>query len=141
MLRQRAQATLERSNADLRQFASFVSHELRQPLATMTIWTELLETSPEVRLEGRGRHFITQLRSAIERMTSFLEGQLRLARATYTQPTLEEHVDLTELVREVADDCANELRQVGGTVEIGDAPKVRVDSSQMRQLFRNLIEN
>ena len=140
-LRQRAQATLESANSNLRHFASFVSHELRQPLATMALWTELLETNPDVGLNERGRGYLKQLRSSIDRMTGFLEAQLRLARVTYTQPTFEEDVDIAALIREVVGDGSLGLRHAGATVEIGDLPTVHADSAQMRQLFRNLIEN
>lgn len=140
-LRQRAQATLESANRNLRHFASFVSHELRQPLATMALWAELLETNPDVGLNERGRGYLKQLRSSIDRMTGFLEAQLRLARVTYTQPQLEEDVDLAALVREVVGDGSLGLHNAGATVEIGDIPTVHADSGQMRQLFRNLLEN
>jgi len=140
-LRQRAQATLESANRNLRHFASFVSHELRQPLATMALWAELLETKPEVGLNERGKGYLKQLRGSIDRMTEFLEAQLRLARVTYTQPTLEEDVDLAALIREVVGDGTLGLHNAGATVEIGEVPMVHADSGQMRQLFRNLIEN
>ena len=140
-LRQRAQSTLEAANDNLRQFASFVSHELRQPLAAMALWAELLESSPEVALNERGRGHVKQLRGALDRMSSFLEAQLRLARATYTPPTFEEDVDVATLVREVAADGGLALQLAGATVEVGTVPTVRADSGQLRQLFRNLIEN
>ncbi len=140
-LRQRAQATLESANRNLRHFASFVSHELRQPLATMALWAELLESNPDVGLNERGRGYLKQLRSSIERMTSFLEAQLRLARVTYTQPTLEEDVDVAALIREVVGDGSIGLHAARATVEIGEVPTLHADSGQMRQLFRNLLEN
>jgi signal transduction histidine kinase len=140
-LRQRTQATLESANGNLRHFASFVSHELRQPLATMGLWTELLESNPDAGLNDRGRGYLQQLRSAIDRMSSFLEAQLRLARVTYTQPTLEEDVDVAVLVREIVADSALALQLAGSTVDVGTVPTVRADSGQLRQLFRNLIEN
>jgi signal transduction histidine kinase/sensor domain CHASE-containing protein len=140
-LRQRTQATLETANQNLRHFASFVSHELRQPLATMALWSELLETSREVGLNDKGRGYLKQVRAAIDRMTGFLEAQLRLARVTYTQPTLEEDVDVAALIREVVGDGTLGLAASGATVEIGDLPTVHADSAQLRQLFRNLLEN
>jgi len=140
-LRQRAQSTLETANKNLRHFASFVSHELRQPLATMALWAELLETNPDVGLNERGHGYLKQLRASIDRMTSFLEAQLRLARDTYTQPTLDDDVDVAALVREVVGDGTLGLHAAGATVEIGDVPTVRADSGQLRQLFRNLLEN
>jgi signal transduction histidine kinase len=73
-------------------------------------------------------------------MTGFLEAQLRLARVTYTQPNLEEDVDLAALVRE----SWLTARSVSTTP--GDGRDRRradgaADSGQLRQLFRNLIEN
>jgi signal transduction histidine kinase len=139
-LRQRAQATLESANTNLRHFASFVSHELRQPLATMALWTELLETNPDVRLNERGRGYLKQLRSSIDRMTGFLEAQLRLARVTHTQPTSRRtSTSPPSSARSSATDRS--APPCGATVEIGDLPTVHADSAQMRQLFRNLIEN
>lgn len=140
-LRQRTQATLESANQNLRHFASFVSHELRQPLATMALWSDLLETNREVGLNDKGRGYLKQLRAAIDRMTGFLEAQLRLARITYTQPTLEEDVDVPALIREVVGDGTLGLAAAGATVEIGELPTVHADTAQLRQLFRNLLEN
>jgi signal transduction histidine kinase len=139
-LRRRTQSTLETANKNLRHFASFVSHELRQPLATMALWAELLETNPDVGLNDRGRGYLKQLRAAIDRMTGFLEAQLRLARVTYTQPTMDD-VDVGALIREVVGDGTLGLHAAGATVEIGDVPTLRADGGQMRQLFRNLLEN
>jgi signal transduction histidine kinase len=107
----------------------------------MALWAELLETKPEVGLNERGRGYLKQLKGAIDRMTGFLEAQLRLARITYTQPTLEEDVDLAALVREVIGDGTLGLHAARATVEVGDVPTVHADSGQMRQLFRNLLEN
>ena len=70
----------------------------------MALWSELLETNPDVGLNERGHGYLKQLRASIDRMTGFLEAQLRLARVTYTQPTLEEDVDVAALMREVVGD-------------------------------------
>jgi signal transduction histidine kinase len=141
-LRERAQVTLARANEDLRQFASFVSHELRQPLASGQIWGELLETTAGSTLDERGRKYLTQLRSAITRMGAFLEGQLRLARAAYEErETSMEDVALGELVEQVASGFKGELDEAGARLDIGQLPVVRADAAQMRQVFRNLIEN
>jgi signal transduction histidine kinase len=53
---------LERSNDELQKFASFLSHELRQPLGTQMIWIELLESQAGARS--------TRPRSAISRRSA-----------------------------------------------------------------------
>jgi signal transduction histidine kinase len=107
----------------------------------MALWSELLESSRDVALNDRGRGHVRQLRGAIDRMSSFLEAQLRLARVTYTTPTFEEDVDIAALVREVAADSTLAVQLAGASFEVGTVPTVRADSGQLRQLFRNLLEN
>ncbi len=53
---------LLRSNDTLQKFASFVSHELRQPLGTQLIWIELLESQCARDLDEAGRRHLANLR-------------------------------------------------------------------------------
>jgi signal transduction histidine kinase len=141
-LRERAQVTLARANEDLRQFAAFVSHELRQPLASGQIWGELLESALGPDLDERSRKYLTQLRASITRMAAFLEGQLRLARAAYERrEAAMEDVDMRDLVEQVVVSFKTELDEAGARIDVGDLPVLCADPTQMRQVFRNLIEN
>jgi len=141
-LRERAQVTLVRANEDLRQFAAFVSHELRQPLASSQIWWELLEAAAGQSLDERSRRYLTQLRLSITRMGAFLDGQLRLACAAYERHEASmESVNVHDLVEEVAASFKDELAEAGARVDVGPLPIVHADPVQMRQVFRNLIEN
>ena len=141
-LRQRAQATLESANSNLRHFASFVSHELRQPLATMALWTELLETNPDVGLNERGRGYLKQLRSSIDRMTGFLEAQLRLG-ARDVHPT---HLRGGRRRRR-PHPRGRRRRHRSGSSHAGQPSRSATcrpstpTAPRCAQLFRNLIEN
>jgi signal transduction histidine kinase len=139
-LRRVVQTSLARSNDDLRQFAAFVSHELRQPLATMSIWTDLLREDPS-NLDGeRAERYLTKIRDSIDRMSRLIEGELALSQVAGTE-FARDRVDLTELVPEVVGDLDGRLRDSGGRVDLGPLPVVCGDATQLRTLFRNLIEN
>jgi signal transduction histidine kinase len=138
-MRRRADSNLRRSNEDLRQFAAFVSHELRQPLSTIGIWAELLETS-EPPLNDKQRRHLSKIGSAVTRMARLIESELALAQLSHGELP-KEHVDLAQLLTEIRSDMAPLLEQAVGRVETGPLSTVKADPQQLRLLFRNLIEN
>jgi signal transduction histidine kinase len=140
-LRRQAQETLARSVEDLRQFASFVSHELRQPLASMQIWVKLLGSTYADVLDERGTKYLAEIREAIARMTGLVEAQLRLVHDTTSSGTVDTPVELPLLLEDLLEQLEPQLAQIGGAVQVRELPTVRGDASQLRQLFRNLVEN
>jgi signal transduction histidine kinase len=133
-------ADLARSNEDLRQFASFVAHELRQPLGTMEIWLELLETGAKDELDDKHMGYVRQIRMASRRLADLVAAQLKLA-AIASQSLDEGRVDLATVIRQVTAELALDISAAGAKVEVGRLPVVRADARQMLQLFQNLISN
>jgi signal transduction histidine kinase len=129
-----------RSNEALQNFASFVSHELRQPLGAMSIWIELLAESSDTALDERGRSYLGRFRSSIDRMAKLIETHLLLSRPE-RRGTVAEPVALRGVVEGVIAELAPVIEREGARVEIGALPTVFADALQMHQLFRNLVEN
>jgi signal transduction histidine kinase len=138
-MRRRADTNLRRSNEDLRQFAAFVSHELRQPLSTIGIWAELLDTS-EPPLTDKQRRHLAKIGSAVTRMARLIESELALAQLSHGELP-KERVDLAQLLVEIRSDMAPMLELTAARIEIGRLTTVKADPQQLRLLFRNLIEN
>jgi signal transduction histidine kinase len=138
-MRRRADTKLRQSNEDLRQFAAFVSHELRQPLSTIGIWAELLATS-DPPLSDKQRRHLSKIGSGVTRMARLIESELALAQLSHGEVP-KERVDLPRLVTEIRSDMGPLLEQAAGRVEIGPLSAVKADPQQLRLLFRNLIEN
>lgn len=133
-------AALERTNQKLTRFASFLSHELRQPVSAQALWAELLETQYGAALDGQGREYIGEIQRSVRRMDDLITGQLALSEASST-PLASEFVDIGSLVREVTADLKAALEEAGATVRANDLPSVRGDSRQLYQLIRNLVDN
>jgi signal transduction histidine kinase len=129
-----------RSNEALKHFASFVSHELRQPLGAMSIWIELLAEGSGKALDEQGRSYLERLRSSVDRMAKLIETHLLLSspepRGIAAKP-----VALRGVVEGVVTELAPLMDREGVRVEIGGLPTVFADALQMHQLFRNLVEN
>ena len=138
--RRRIEQYLTRMNANLRQFDAFISHELRQPLAAMQIWIELLESYAEKAMPEKQRGYLRKARDEIYRMGRLIESELELSKATHGDPPTEV-VRLGPLVEEVVEQAAPAIRERSGRVEVGELPDVIANPVQMRQLFTNLLDN
>jgi len=131
---------LSRSNDDLRRFAAFLSHELRQPVATQAIWAELLEANYASRLDDAGRLYLSRLRSFTGRIAESIEAQLALFSVT-DAPLHLERVDLSGLLGALLAELKERLESQQAEVVVGELPPVHADLRLLRQLLANLLEN
>jgi signal transduction histidine kinase len=138
-LEQRAEE-LSRSNAELEQFASIASHDLKEPLRKVQTFTHQLTQKESDRLSDEGREYLERTSSAGVRMQALIDDLLRFSRvATQGRPFQE--VDVGEVARQAVSDLEGVIEDSGGRVEIGELPTVAADPVQMRQLVQNLISN
>ena len=123
------QQELERQNERLEEFASIVSHDLRNPLRVADGRLEL------ARNECESAH-IDDVAQALDRMDALIEDLLTLAREGH-------RVDETESV-ELATVATNSWETVDtaqATLETDTTRAVEADRSRLQQLFENLYRN
>ena len=70
---------LERSNEDLQQFAHVASHDLKEPIRKIKIFSGLLEEEFNEQLTEEGKTYLSKIQGASERMIIMLEAVLRYA--------------------------------------------------------------
>lgn len=130
---------LSRSNTELEQFATVVSHELQEPLRKILTFGNFLKTS-NAAPEQEERQYAQKMEEAAKRMQRLVEDILNLSRVTSgAKPP--EPVDLDAVLREVAADFDGRVAQIGGEIKVEPLPTVKAENLQMRQLFANLISN
>ena len=71
---------LERSNDELQQFAYVVSHDLQEPLRTISSFTELLDRRYKGKLDENANEFMEYIVDAAVRMKEQIEGLLEFSR-------------------------------------------------------------
>ncbi|MGE5431484.1 MAG: MEDS domain-containing protein, partial [Syntrophomonadaceae bacterium] len=76
---------LERSNAELEQFAYVASHDLQEPIRMISVYTKLLEKQLEGRLDDRGRKSLFFLGDGSRRMHALVQDLLAYSRLTSKQ--------------------------------------------------------
>jgi PAS domain S-box-containing protein len=133
-------AELERSNNELQDFAFIASHDLQEPLRKIQTFGDLVVRKYSHSLDEQGQDFLRRMQNAAARMQALIEALLAYSRvATKAKPFTP--VDLKLAVREALSDLELRIEDTGATVELSDLPSIEADSSQMTQLFQNLISN
>jgi signal transduction histidine kinase len=126
--------------------AAQITHEIRNPLSSLSLNTELLQE----RLEGgiddaagksEAHALLRSMAREMDRLAEITEEYLRFARQP--KPALGP-VDLNDSVDELVDFMLPELAKGGVTAtrDLAAAePRVRADPSQLRQVLLNLVRN
>ena len=131
---------LSRSNTDLERFAHVVSHDLQEPLRSVSGFADLLARRHDDRLGEEGQESLAFIRDGCERMSIMLEGILDYSR-TAGAGLSREPVDLAAVAGDVQRDLDHAMSESGAELRIGPLPEVEGDPVQLRQLLQNLIAN
>lgn len=136
----RANEELRRSNAELEQFAYVASHDLQEPLRTVTSFSQLLASRYAGQIDEKGQLYIRMMGEGTARMAQLLQDLLAFSRvASGAAPPV--RVNMGAVLTQVRQDLDAQVGQTGAQVFIGKVPDVRGNASQLRQLFQNLIGN
>lgn len=133
-------AELERSNTQLERFAYVASHDLSEPLRTVSGFASLLSRRYKGRLDADADEFLAYIDEGISRMQAQIEGLLMFSRLrTRAQPFAS--VGLDGMVTDVLADLRNRIDQTGAVIRVGPLPEVAGDRAQLAQVFQNLLRN
>lgn len=131
---------LEKSNERLERFAYVASHDLQEPLRTISNYTEMLAEDYADALDEEAQRIVDVIVTGSDRMQSMIDGLLDYSRVT-TRGSEFAPVDVNEVVDDVATDLAAILEEEDGSLEWGTLPTVEADHNQLRQVVQNLAKN
>ena len=137
---QKLNEELSRSNRDLEQFASVASHDLQEPLRMVASYTELLARRYSSQLDDEARKFILYAVEGATRMQQLIDDLLLFSRVG-TRKLPQESVSTEELLATALHNLQAAIDESGAEITRDELPTVRADSSQMLQLFQNLVGN
>lgn len=141
LLRARAaEDALRRSNQDLRELTHLLSHDLREPLRAMTIYSQLLDASLGDRLTPKERQLMDFTLAGARQMNELIEGVLVFSRTLYDGFAA---VDMSseDALRAASSELQLLLRESGARLDIGPLPLVRANFTAITRVFSNLISN
>jgi PAS domain S-box-containing protein len=124
-------------------FVSFVTHQLRTPLAGIKWMLELAAQAPE--MTGEAGSYVGDARAAAERLIVLVNDLLDISRLESGKMSVAlQPASLAKLTRSVLDDLAPLIREKGHRLSVadaGDATAVLADPQLLRQVILNLTSN
>jgi PAS domain S-box-containing protein len=133
-------AELERSNNDLEQFAYAASHDLQEPLRTISNFSQLLERRYKGKLDAKADQFIGFIVDGTTRMQEMIDDLLAYSRVS-TRAKPFEATDFKTVFDHALTNVKMAVEESGALVTYDPLPTIMVDASQMVQLFQNLLSN
>lgn len=131
---------LQESNTELQQFAYVASHDLQEPLRTITSFTQLLEQRYKGRLDEDADEFIGYIVTSARRMGDLINGLLALVRLRKSGHA-SVPVSFESMLEEAEIALQASIRESGCRIEHGPLPALVVDRVQLLQVLQNLISN
>lgn len=131
---------LARSNRELEDFASVISHDLQAPARHIKLLCDGLREDYGGDLPEGAQEYLDRLETSAEQMRSLIRDLLEVSRVSRSSEPFVQ-VDLRRIVREVMENLEPYVEEADGRIELGDLAIVEADPTQMRQLLQNLIQN
>ncbi|MGW1541215.1 sensor histidine kinase [Streptomyces sp. NPDC002309] len=133
-------AELQRSNAELEQFAYVASHDLQEPLRKVSSFTQLLQRRYGEQLDERADQYIAFAVDGANRMQVLINDLLAFSRVGRVLNDHEE-VDLEAVLGGTLDNLSVAIEESGARVTHDPLPGVFGDATQLGMLWQNLLSN
>ncbi len=130
---------IKRKNKELEQFVYIASHDLQEPLRTLSSFTKLLEKEYPMEKDENSSTYVRFINEATKRMSRLVKGLLDYSRIGATKELSE--VDCNTLIMGVEDDLALTIGDTETILTIGNLPTIKGYTTELRLLFQNLISN
>jgi signal transduction histidine kinase len=138
-LESRAQE-LERSNAELEQFAYVASHDLQEPLRKVASFCQLLQRRYIGQLDERADQYIEFAVDGAKRMQVLIDDLLAFSRVGRVEREAA-LISCASALSAARVNLAAEIRESGAVIETDELPTVRAEFSLITSLFQNLLSN
>ncbi|QAA81098.1 GHKL domain-containing protein [Aequorivita sp. H23M31] len=131
--------SLRVKNQQLDHFAYVASHDLQEPLRTVSNYLEVFQEDFPERLEGEATMYFDFINSAVDRMRNLISGLLSFSRIGTSGEI--ENIDLNETITKIKEDLSSIMERRGILIENDLLPIIKGYKIEIKQLFQNLISN
>jgi signal transduction histidine kinase len=134
-----AEGALRRSNEDLERFAYRVTHELNEPLRTITMHGQLLELRLAGMLDPDALKSFQFMQDGVRRMRAFIDDLLRYSQSTHAGNDIRP-LDLEAVLSDTLSSLGAAIEESGATITHDPLP-VLVTDSRIEHVLQNLLSN
>jgi signal transduction histidine kinase len=133
-------ARLEEQNSELGNFNHMISHDLREPIRHLMLFSQRLRSSAGHELSAKADRDLQLVFAAAQRMEGSVSGLQMLSLASQGE-IRRARVSLDFCVHEAIADLEQPISEREAVVSFGTLPEVEADPALLTLLFRNLISN
>jgi PAS domain S-box-containing protein len=133
------QVELEIKNKELEQFAYVASHDLQEPLRTVSNYMQIFEEDYLDQMDDTARDYIRSVNNATKRMSMLVKALLDFSRLGRDRRLA--YVDCGKLIQGVLSDLRTMIKQSNAIIEVSEMPSLNLYEIEISQLFQNLIAN
>ncbi len=131
---------LERSNKNLEEFAYAASHDLKEPIRKVQVFTSQLKSKLNSHINENESALFSKIEDATERMALLIDDLMKFSYVSH-QPIEKDVVNLNQLLEQVLEDLALDVQQKKAVISILPLPEIKGYARQLQQLFQNLLSN
>jgi PAS domain S-box-containing protein len=132
---------LMRSNEELQQFAYIASHDLQEPLRTVSIYAQLLAKRYQRQLHGDADQFIDFIVEGAQRMERLIHDLLDFSRVEARGADFFVKMSCDEALDDAIRNLHSLIEESGAVITRLGLPSITGDPVQMTRLFQNLLVN
>jgi light-regulated signal transduction histidine kinase (bacteriophytochrome) len=132
---------LEKTNAELQHFAYAASHDLREPLRTITAYTQLVQLRSRFQLDPKSAECLQFIVAAAERMGLLIDALLDYSKAGEVTHRPLSPVPMDEVLASALGNLNGSIEENQAVVTHDPLPVITGDKTHLEQLVQNLIGN
>jgi signal transduction histidine kinase len=137
---EKIQKQLTESNQELQIFAYAASHDLKEPLRMITMYTQLIERKLKSMLDGDTNEYMFFITDGVKRMQNLLDNLLEYSLLGKNTKDISK-VDLNDKMIKVKQNLTVLIQETNAEITYSNLPTVVASATEMSQLFQNLIAN
>jgi signal transduction histidine kinase/tetratricopeptide (TPR) repeat protein len=126
-------------NEELKQFAYIASHDLKEPVRSLSNYVQLLKRSLKENTTSEQKDFLNYIELFSNRIFGLIKD---LNQYTQLQEPVEtKFIDLNESIKIIQDSLILLINERNVKIQVGTLPTIKAPASHMHDLFLNLIQN
>lgn len=131
---------LNRSNAELEEFAYVASHDMQEPLRKLMTFSERLTSKYSDVLQDEGKLYINRMQAATNNMRLLIDNLLDFSRISRTGESFEQ-TDLNDVLQKTLTDLEVPIDETQAVITAANLPAIEAQATLMKQLFTNVLSN
>lgn len=131
---------LKKSNDELSKFAAATSHDLQEPLRTISIYVQMLKKRNESILDAESLQYMNFTVNGVKQLSALVRGLVQYMTVNKDGDSSRK-TDTDTAVKEVIKSLEEKIVKSKAKINVGKLPAVMAESSQVVEVFTELLDN